>query len=532
MKAIYLMLFTFIYTYAASQQLPLTSHNFVNPMMINPSFTGQNNTTNIFVNYRAQWVGFLNSPRTFTAGGQYISKYDRFAIGALLYSDFAGNAISRTGLQVPLSLHFKKRENNCFSIGFSPFVEQFSLSTTSLNNLNPNDPALINISDLTFDFNIGLSYTNNVILLGISSKQILESKLDKFNNLTTTQNSLKRHYDFFTTVKIFENNIFALSPSFLFRTIFLAPIQYEIGLKTSFQKKFDCLLTYRANESMNVNLGINLIKYKFYYSYDYPIGDLRSFSTGSHELTFVFNIKTHVDVDSDGDGVTDSKDKCRLDFGPVENNGCPWGDYDGDGITDNIDNCPDVLGPKENSGCPWPDSDNDGVTDNIDHCPKLFGPKENNGCPWPDSDNDGVTDNIDQCPNTFGVIENNGCPIVNDQIKAQITRAVQNLEFETKSDKLLSSSYPSLDMLAFMIVEKNDWKIKLIGHTDNIGEEIFNFDLSRKRAEAVKNYLILKGVSEEKIFIEYFGETKPIDSNDTPEGRLRNRRVEMVLVFN
>jgi outer membrane protein OmpA-like peptidoglycan-associated protein len=61
---------------------------------------------------------------------------------------------------------------------------------------------------------------------------------------------------------------------------------------------------------------------------------------------------------------------------------------------------------------------------------------------------------------------------------------------------------------------------------------MFNYDLSRRRSEAVKQYLISKGVQSERISTEHFGEMMPIDTNDTPEGRKKNRRVEMKLIFN
>jgi outer membrane protein OmpA-like peptidoglycan-associated protein len=265
--------------------------------------------------------------------------------------------------------------------------------------------------------------------------------------------------------------------------------------------------------------------------------------------------------DSDKDGITDDKDDCKDQPGPKENKGCPWGDRDGDGVTDNIDNCPDEAGPKENKGCPWGDKDGDGVKDNVDKCPEIAGPVENNGCPWLDSDgdgvhdgidackdqagpvenngcpwgdkdSDGVTDNIDQCPMTKGPIENNGCPIVEEKIKEQITKAVDNLEFENNSDKILASSYPALDVLVMLLTEKTDWSLNLAGHTDNVGNDDFNMDLSKRRAESTKAYFVSKGIDGARITTEYFGETKPIDTNDTPAGRKKNRRVEMKLVFN
>ena len=78
---------------------------------------------------------------------------------------------------------------------------------------------------------------------------------------------------------------------------------------------------------------------------------------------------------------------------------------------------------------------------------------------------------------------------------------------------------------------KKDWKLQIAGHTDNVGNDQVNLILSKKRAEAVRDYLVSKGVPADRIRTLFFGETQPIASNDTEEGRQKNRRVEMTIVF-
>ena len=92
-------------------------------------------------------------------------------------------------------------------------------------------------------------------------------------------------------------------------------------------------------------------------------------------------------------------------------------------------------------------------------------------------------------------------------------------------------SYESLDSLASVLLKKPEWKLHIAGHTDNKGDEQDNLVLSKKRAEAVKAYLISKGVKADKLIVEFFGETKPIADNSTSEGRQKNRRVEMEVKF-
>ena len=233
--------------------------------------------------------------------------------------------------------------------------------------------------------------------------------------------------------------------------------------------------------------------------------------------------------DKDADGITDAEDACPDNAGPIENQGCP--DQDKDGLFDFVDNCPTIAGPKENQGCPWPDTDGDGLLDKDDDCPNLAGPKANKGCPYKDSDNDGLLDKDDDCPNTPGPKTNKGCPVIEQAVIEVLKTAFDNLEFETNKDIIFESSKPSLNELAEVLKKKTTWKLEIAGHTDNVGDDNLNLVLSKKRAEAVKAYLISQGVDEARLITKYFGETKPIASNDNPEGRQKNRRVEMKIVF-
>ena len=233
--------------------------------------------------------------------------------------------------------------------------------------------------------------------------------------------------------------------------------------------------------------------------------------------------------DTDGDGLKDSDDLCPEVAGPVENQGCP--DTDNDGIFDYLDACPTEAGPEENRGCPWPDTDGDGLLDKDDKCPYNAGPPENDGCPYTDTDGDGVIDKEDECVNVPGPAENKGCPEIKEEEQEIINTAFENLEFETGKAIIKEESYASLEELADLLIRKDAWKLKIAGHTDNQGAAQSNLILSKKRAEAVRDFLVQRGVNTERLIVQYFGEEQPIDTNDTPEGRQRNRRVEMEIIF-
>ena len=535
MRQLYIFYCFLITQFVFSQQLPLSSQLFLNKQMINPSFVGQSNQSNFQAGYRTQWVGFNGTPRTILVGGQGVLGNGKYGLGGYLYNDFAGNSITTTGIQIPLACHFQLNDQQQISIGISPIIGQYSMNLLNQTPISTNDPALLNgnINQFYADLNLGISYElNSKLTLGFGTQQMLQSKLSKFNFTQLDSNRLARQFNMFASYLILKTDKISIEPQVFVKSILTTPMQFDFGVKFNLLNQIGFGLYYRSSDALYALFGYDGKKFAVYYSYDYSLSNLRNYSSGSHEVTLIFKLPVKIIPDSDHDGVLDNKDNCKDQAGPKENNGCPWGDKDGDGLNDYDDKCPEIAGPIENKGCPWLDSDGDGVHDGIDNCKDQAGPIENKGCPWGDKDNDGVTDNNDQCPLTKGSIENHGCPVIEEKVKEQITKAVDNLEFENNSDKILSSSYPALDVLILLLKEKSDWSINLAGHTDNVGNDELNMDLSRRRAEAVKNYFISKGIQPIRITTEYFGETKPIDSNDTPQGRKKNRRVEMKLVFN
>jgi len=236
--------------------------------------------------------------------------------------------------------------------------------------------------------------------------------------------------------------------------------------------------------------------------------------------------------DSDGDGVYDDADACVTIVGAVDNKGCPYGDRDKDNLNDKEDACPDIAGPVDNKGCPYPDRDGDSVLDKDDACPDTAGLAVNKGCPDLDTDADGVVDRLDDCPKTPGTLANNGCPELKAAEQKVLKTAFDALEFETNKDVIKAKSFPGLLELAKLLVENETYKLRISGHTDNIGNAAKNMTLSKYRALAVKRFLQLKGgVAADKLMAEWFGQTKPVASNKTKAGQAKNRRVEMKVIF-
>ena len=140
-------------------------------------------------------------------------------------------------------------------------------------------------------------------------------------------------------------------------------------------------------------------------------------------------------------------------------------------------------------------------------------------------------DKDDKCPLTPGVAANNGCPEIKKEEQEVLNTAFSNLEFQSGKDIIKPESFESLSQLADLMKKKPEWMLKIAGHTDNQGNRTVNILLSRKRTMAVKKYLVSKGIADQRVIAEWFGPDKPIADNKTPEGREKNRRVEMEILF-
>ncbi len=237
--------------------------------------------------------------------------------------------------------------------------------------------------------------------------------------------------------------------------------------------------------------------------------------------------------DSDGDGFLDNADSCPFEPG-IAPDGCPERDRDGDGFMDSQDACPDVPGVAPD-GCPLKDRDGDGFLDIVDKCPDDPG-VEPDGCPIPDTDGDGILDPDDACipdPETQnGYQDTDGCP---DEVPKEVVRftgRIKGITFETNKAEIRSSSRPTLDDAVKVLKDFPDVRIEISGHTDSQGDRDHNVDLSKRRAEAVKQYMVDKGIDASRIETAGFGPDVPVDTNDTKAGRANNRRIEFKLLTN
>jgi OOP family OmpA-OmpF porin len=142
-----------------------------------------------------------------------------------------------------------------------------------------------------------------------------------------------------------------------------------------------------------------------------------------------------------------------------------------------------------------------------------------------DEDNDGIMNAMDDCPNTPAgtAVNTRGCKLAAASIK------VDNVQFKTGTDVLNNESRQILDNVAQTLKQNPHLSFEIAGHTDSTGNYQANVNLSAKRANSVRQYLIDHGVAGNRLTARGYGPDKPVASNGSREGRAKNRRVELIL---
>ncbi len=258
------------------------------------------------------------------------------------------------------------------------------------------------------------------------------------------------------------------------------------------------------------------------------------------------------DNDPDKDGIVGDADQCPNDAEDADSfedqDGCPDADNDKDGVLDGADQCPtdaeDADGFKDDDGCPDPDNDGDGIPDATDQCKDqpedADGFQDEDGCPDPDNDGDGVLDAADTCPDKLetknGYQDTDGCPDEIPTPLAKFTGVIKGINFKTGSAEILKTSNKILDKAVKVMQDYPDVKLEIQGHTDDVGDDAANLELSQKRAESVAAYFAGKGIAADRLIAKGYGETAPAAPIDGLKGgklkaaQAKNRRVEFKLI--
>jgi len=506
-----------------------------NSAYLNPAYSGAGERYNLTVLHRTQWAGYddylgeaVSSQMQMLNGFVNLDNTGH-TVGLLLARD---KIAYRTDflLQASYAYRIRLSQQSKLSFGTRVGIDSRSIDFTKYIVRDPNDPSIPDAKQTEThpDIGLGLWYEHDRYYLGASARNILK-RSDPSPGFSSPA-----AYIFTAGYHLPVDDALTITPSAQ-----LITSENDIALDVSALASYNNLiwggLSYRHEEAASLLAGLAFLegKLRLTYSFDYVINNRKTTASTSHEISLQYRVgkrkepqaKNHVRRskvntknivrDRDHDEVPDDSDDCVDVAGIKKLNGCP--DKDSDGIADYEDLCPDLAGSRSLQGCP--DADNDGIADDDDDCPQEPGLKTLNGCP--DRDKDGVADKDDDCPDVPGSAEQKGCP-------ASFSReSLGHVTFETGKATLESSSYQYLDDVTTTLKQYPDTRIIIEGHTDSEGDDATNLELSKQRAETLQTYFAKNGIKAERITTNGYGESRPIENNDTAEGRKQNRRVEI-----
>jgi outer membrane protein OmpA-like peptidoglycan-associated protein len=215
------------------------------------------------------------------------------------------------------------------------------------------------------------------------------------------------------------------------------------------------------------------------------------------------------------------------------------------GVGDGLTSSPEVLlglsvtlgRKKERKAKPGAgDRDGDRILDRDDYCPDVFG-EPPRGCPQvciDDSDGDGLSNPVDKCPTDpetrNGFEESDGCPDEVPPELGDLSGIMEGITFDTDKDTIKSGSKARIDRAVEVMKKYPELRVRVSGHTDSQGPYRHNVDLSKRRAKSVKRYMVESGIDDSRIETEGFGPDQPIDTNETADGRAKNRRIEFTII--
>lgn len=343
-------------------------------------------------------------------------------------------------------------------------------------------------------------------------------------------------------------------------------------------KSINCAPKETALAEANIKFAQDALGIGEYYRGKQYADDAEFYTSKARELTTPERCREKMVArvgDRDGDGYDDEVDKCPddpEDFDSFEDDdGCPDKDNDGDGVLDAAElvdgrwvsndkkgetdcrNDPeDFDGFEDEDGCPDPDNDNDGILDEVDECPNdpedIDNFEDEDGCPDADNDADKICDpwvegsadadkyadlckGKDQCPDQpedyDGDRDDDGCPDLKAEFDGCSVKIKDKVFFKFNKSDIDPKSFELLNDVATVIDSvPEELNFRVEGHTDSKGSDKYNKKLSQQRSDAVRSYLIGRGVKSSRLEAVGFGEERPIDSNRSADGRARNRRVE------
>ncbi len=281
-----------------AQQLPYFTQNKSNAFMINPAVTGTKRLVDARMNYRLQWVGYEDAPRTYTFAAH--SRFLKGKMGAgLFFSQDNIGPMKNTRVGGSYAFHIRFPDTE-LSVGIGGNASKHSLNGEKLFLHNTQDPSInqfLTNSTWTGDLNAGVYLYNDRFHVGLSGYQVLQSTAEFYKNDTTKKGLFK----YATHINFSLGYNYAQNPDFIWESTLFAtytngvPFNLDYTLRLHVREQFFGGISLRLRDAVALHLGYSFLEnFQISYSYDLLISKLRNQSSGTHEimLTFSSNIFT------------------------------------------------------------------------------------------------------------------------------------------------------------------------------------------------------------------------------------------------
>lgn len=273
---------------AKAQQRPLFTQYWFNQYLINPAYTGIYDHYVASTNYRYQWAGLVDAPRTYSLSVHGPNNANNYGIGGSLYNDVTGPT-SKTGAYASYAYHFKINSSQKIALGLSGGIMQYRVDGTKVTVFDQGDLVLSNnrLTTLVPDFGIGAYwYKKDKYYAGISIPQFIQSELDFTDNNVQTISKLTNHFFINGGYKFTLNSNFSIEPSALIKYSYPVVPQFDVGVRGFFKDIVWLGAMFRTQDAFSVVLGLNTPdkRFSFGYAYDFTTTNIANYSNGTHEI--------------------------------------------------------------------------------------------------------------------------------------------------------------------------------------------------------------------------------------------------------
>lgn len=302
------LLILLISTSTQAQQMGVYSNYMMNKFYYNAAVAGSQDVHVMNAAYRNQWVGFENAPTNFNFNLHgSVRSQGKIGYGIGLYNENSG-LMNSTGVHLNYAHHFKLSETLKLGLGIQPGFIQYRIRLYDAVMADAGDQVLTgsvystNAVDVNMGFNL---YSNKFFVMGSAQRM-----LGKAIQFTGYNSQLQFHFNAIAGYNfIFEKKKFELQPSVLIRYTKPVPVQISGMLRAMYDKKYWLGAIYRHNDAVGINAGfVWKERFTIAYGYDFSIGGLRKYNSGSHEvmLSIVLNKKKPITLEEEDDKLNNS----------------------------------------------------------------------------------------------------------------------------------------------------------------------------------------------------------------------------------